>query len=155
MRKHSLKVIMAALAMVSVVSFGGFAASNARADAGGSIVVNDGRYNPMSEDRVVVYVQDAGVDIWGLDSSLSGVHLTFFTASELASGQTIVRKTDFGTVTLTRDSAATTHLEIDATTGAESTVVDTTAWYHVTWTGAFGADGSAAFVKTFDAVYAG
>src|SRR5262245_19480884 len=153
MRQALVKVLLATVMVVS--SFGLFV-SAARADGGGSnFNSGDGRVNPITGDRLAVYLNNDGVVVWGIDPNNVGFDMTFFTVPELTSGKTVTHRTPEGTVTLKMISPAVWHVGFsDDTATTLTTIVDTGAVYAVSWVGEFGANGVGAYEKTFSATYA-
>ena len=152
MRKQLWKVLL--FVGIFAVSFGAYSTA-VRADGGSTYEPGDGRINPSTADRIAVYLNDSGAVVWGVDNNDVGFALTSFSAAEFSSGKTISHQTAQGTVTLHFVSPATWHTGYsDYSATSTSTIVDTGAVYTVTWTGgAYGADGSAAFSKTFSATF--
>ncbi|HVO43856.1 MAG TPA: hypothetical protein VMT34_14600 [Aggregatilineales bacterium] len=109
---------------------------------------------------MAVYCNPSSVDVWAIDSDAVGFYATTFGLAELQSKQTVAHTlsarngTSLGTITLSFDSPAQyTSGFTDYTATTWETVVSVGAMYHVTWTGAYGADGSAPFVKHFSCTY--
>lgn len=153
MRNVISRVMAGAVMVVAAV---GLSAAPAFADGGGSVInASDGRYAPMSGDRVAVYLHDDGISVWGIDGNLNGMYLTKFTADELASGKTVTHQTADGTVTVVMNSAAVTHTGYTDDEATDTiTVVDTSAVYTISWSGGDqGANGAGAFSKTVEATY--
>ncbi len=128
----------------------------AKADGGGSAFNSgDGRVNPLAGDRVAVYCNPDNLAVWGTDTSSNGVPLTIFTLSELVSTSPVTHSSTEGSVTLYQDRPAQTHVgyTTDSSTST-ALLVDQGTQYHVIWAGGnYGADGSAAFSKTFSCTY--
>jgi hypothetical protein len=125
------------------------------ADGGGAWNATDGRISPNYADRVVVYCLDDRLAVWGTDGLSQGHYLTTFSLAELTSGKAAVHDVALGTVRLNLDAMPQTHYGYtvrEAT--APSLITDVGTLYHIVWTGgAWGADGSAPFVKTFSCTY--
>jgi hypothetical protein len=153
MRNVINKVVAGAVMLVAAV---GLSAAPAFADGGGSpINATDGRYAPVQGDRIAVYLHDSSLSVWGIDANLNGTYLTEFSLAELTSGKTVTHQTANGTVTLVMNSPATFVTGYTDDTATDTTTeVEDSAVYTITWTGgADGANGSAAFSKTFEATY--
>ncbi len=152
MRKLTLKLM---LALVFVAGIAGAALVPAHADGGSPFGPNDNRINPLTGDRLAVYCNSDNVQVLGVDNNSAGFYLTTFNLSELMSSKAAVHSTANGTVSLKMDSPAQTHwgYATDQST-ALSLITDVGTQYHITWTGgAYGADGSSSFVKTFSCTY--
>lgn len=141
-------VLMMAVAVVGLVQ-------PALADGGVPFNSTDGRISPLTNDRLAVYCHDTSVDVYGIDTISNGHYLTTFSVAELTSGKTAVHDNALGTVSLYLDALPQTHVGfaiLEATT--PSIITDVGTQYHITWTGgAWGADGSLPFVKTFSCTY--
>lgn len=153
MRQTMVKVI---LAVVMVMSSFGLFVSAAKADGGGSpFFPGDGRINPQTGDKLAVYLNNDHVDVWGIDPNEAGFPLTTFTISEMTSGKVITHQTAYGTVTLRMVSQAVWHVGFtDDSATSLTTIVDQGTVYALSWVGAFGANGTGAYEKTFSATYA-
>lgn len=153
MRHTMLRIL---LVVVMVVSLLGLFVSMAKADGGGSpFFPGDQRINPISGDKLAVYLRNDRVDVWGIDPNLKGFPLTTFTVPEMISGSVVTHDTAYGVVTLRIVSPAKWHIGWSDTSHTKQiTVVDKGAVYTVSWVGAFGADGADEFLKVFSATYA-
>ena len=153
MRNIFSKIAAGAVMTVAAVAF---SVAPVFADGGGSpLNATDGRYAPMTGDRLAVYLNDDNITVWGVDANLNGMYLTKFTLDELTSGKSVTHQTADGSVTLVQNSAAvTTTGYTDEEATDTITEVTTSAVYTISWTGGDqGADGSAAFSKTVEATY--
>ena len=153
MRNVFSKVAAGAVMAVAAVAF---SIAPAFADGGGSpLNATDGRYAPMTGDRIAVYLGETGISVWGIDANLNGMYLTKFTLDELTSGAPVTHQTVDGTVTLVQNSKAVTHTGYTDDTATDTiTEVDTSAVYTISWSGGDqGANGAGGFSKTVDATY--
>ncbi|MFN8418425.1 MAG: hypothetical protein U0528_04140 [Anaerolineae bacterium] len=153
MRSVISKIVAVAVIFAGIV---GASFVPALADGGGSpFSAGDGRYAPMTGDRIAVYVQDSDVAVWGIDGNLVGFPLTTFSLSELEKETSVTHIVNGGTVTLTKLSDPVLvegYANYDAT--EMITQVETPSVYVVSWTDSvYGANGSGAFSKTFEATY--
>jgi hypothetical protein len=153
MRNIFSKVMTGAVMTVAAVAF---SVAPVFAD-GGTTPMNssDGRYAPMTGDRLAVYLHSDSISVWGVDANNNGMYLTEFSLAELTSGKAVSHKTADGTVTLVQNSAAVLESGYsDDTATSITTEVETSAVYTISWTGGDqGANGSGAFSKTIDATY--
>jgi hypothetical protein len=150
MRMISLKAIkIAAIAMLMTSTLG--LAVPVLADVGTRFTPPDGRYNAQTGDRIMVYLNGSkGISVWGLDTSNNGQPLTTFTAAELVSSPVVTHTTAAGKVTVTMLTPVTMKLAYPYYGASyQQWFVNQFATYQVSWTGGWGADGSAAFIKTF------
>lgn len=139
------------IAAIAVVAAVGLNAAPANAEG---FDPKDGRVAPNVADRVAVYCQDDGVEVWGVDSSSNGVYLTKFSKDELVVG-TATHSAEAGSVSLTQNRAATTVQGYSSETAEEMiTHVEESAEYTITWSGGdYGANGAGVFSKTIECTY--
>ncbi len=129
-----MRKLMVKLSLVVAILLGsiGLAGTAVHADSGNPYTPGDGRWNPLTGDRIAVYCNSTYIDVLGVDNDSVGFRLAMYQASDLTAAQTKAQTQTvpgFGTLTLVSDGAGS---------------------YHVAWTGgSFGATGSDAFVKYF------
>lgn len=130
-----MRSVVVKLSLVVAVLLGSiaFAGSAVHADDGNPFNPGDGRWNPLTGDRIAVYCTTSYIDVWGVDSSNNGFRLALYNASDLTNAQSkAVTQTlpgNLGTVSLISDGAGS---------------------YHVAWKGGqYGATGVGGYVKYF------
>lgn len=149
-RSRVSKLVLFAVVMLAFAALGVVVQPALAFDPG------DGRYEPDMGDRVAVYVRDGGVEVWGIDGNNGGMYLTTFSASDLASGETLTVETEAGTITLKQITAPEFLTYYDESTATYVTVCEAGGEYTVSWVSSqFGANGQWPFSKTFDAAYVG
>ncbi len=153
MRKQLLSSVLVACMLLALLVL----VIPARADGPGSpFWASDKRAAPNTADRVAVYCNTNGVDVWGIDTNKIGFRLTSFTPAEMNSQTVVVHNMGIeGTVTLEPLAQAKiimSYMNYDDKT--LDPVVKQEAQYKVSWTGGHdGATGISAFNKVFKCTY--